>query len=69
MVEDLKKTIEYLDGTASSDVVKNVVAYSNDDLKKYSIELDSLDTAKTKKIETASFWETDNSWQNLVVGS
>ena len=46
---DIEKTIEELDGNVSLETEQNVAVYSDDDLKKYSIDLDSLETKKHNK--------------------
>lgn len=65
MVENFEKTIEELDGNVSLETEQNVAVYSDDDLKKYSIDLDSLETKKhNKNVSTKSFDKNSN-WQNL----
>lgn len=65
MVENFEKTIEELDGNVSLETVQNVAVYSDDDLKKYSIDLDSLETKKHNKNVSTKSLDKNSNWQNL----
>ena len=67
MMEDFEKTIKDIDGDTSMEVARCSSAYNKDDLERYSIDLNNLDSIQSDKSKKSEKSEKTASWQNLDV--